>query len=224
MGRFPQSLGQKGSKKWIQVLINKRPELLNTEIEQSLRLGPHSPISWLSPREEDQFAEYRDQSFLDKLKIKLPRHSLREFWPRGGPQWDALGRANDLVFLVEAKSHVSELNSSLKAKDPESKAKIIGSLENAKKFFGSPVESDWSSPFYQYTNRLAHLYLLRELNYIQAYLVFIYFIHDSDMNGPKSEAEWASGFGKVHTQLGIEKHKLERLIVNVFIDVNHLIS
>ncbi len=32
--------------------------------------------------------------------------------------------------------------------------------------------------FYQYINRLAHLYLLRVLNKIPAYLVFVYFVND----------------------------------------------
>ena len=38
---------------------------------------------------------------------------------------------------------------------------------------------DWSGTFYQYANRLAHLYLLHELNDVDAWLVFVYFVGDS---------------------------------------------
>ena len=38
--------------------------------------------------------------------------------------------------------------------------------------------TDWSHCFYQYANRLAHLYLLRESNGLDAFLVFVYFVDD----------------------------------------------
>lgn len=69
------------------------------------------PINWRSPLAADDYAEYRDDTFLELLGIG-DRCSLDSFWPRGGPQWDALGIAEggDLV-LVEAKAHVNELYS-----------------------------------------------------------------------------------------------------------------
>lgn len=223
MGRFPQFLGQRGSKKWVQTLVNKRPELLGNTIRDSFGLDPDESISWCSPLEEDEYAEYRDNAFLDRLCVSLDRVSLGEFWPRGGPQWDALGKGEEgKIFLVEAKAHIGELVSSLRAKNPNSLEKIGKSLEDAKRFFGSSVESDWSSPFYQYTNRLAHLYLLRVLNDVPAYLVFIYFINDVEMGGPRTVAEWKREIDRLHSHLRISRHKLEQFVTNIFIDVNSL--
>ena len=39
MGRFAQSVGEKGSKKWIQKLINDKPEILNKRIKRNLCLS-----------------------------------------------------------------------------------------------------------------------------------------------------------------------------------------
>ena len=56
----------RGSRKWLQVLVNCRPELLNDAIAQRLPELPED-VEWRSPLVEDHYAEYRDQSFLDRL-------------------------------------------------------------------------------------------------------------------------------------------------------------
>lgn len=222
LGRFPQSLGRRGSKKWIQILVNKRPELLGKEVKTSLGLDPDESICWCSPLEEDGYAEYRDQAFLDRLSIRLEKVPLDAFWPRRGPQWDALGKSDgNKVFLVEAKSHISELMSSLKAGDASSLSKISKSLEKTKEYLNSSVGSNWSSPFYQYTNRLAHLYLLRVLNNIPAYLVFVYFINDVEMDGPRTLDEWEGAIKLLHSYLGIRRKNL-KFVADISIDVSNL--
>lgn len=77
MGRFPQPQGTKGSLRWIQYLVNQHPEVLNAGIG----IGP---VEWRSPRADDGYAEYRDQAFLDRLALTLPRRPLDVFWPAGG--------------------------------------------------------------------------------------------------------------------------------------------
>jgi len=227
MGRYPQSYGKKGSKKWIQILIDKKPELLNKEIIDNLRRRKiitktqKVNIKWLSPSEKDEYAEYRDQAFLDKLEVKLEKVPLEKFWPKEGPQWDGLGKSSLGIFLVEAKSHIGELISTLRAEDENSLRKIRESLEKTK-FLNSKTEIDWSSSFYQYTNRLAHLYLLRELNHVPAYLVFVYFINDTEMKGPKTEDEWKGAIKLLNAYLGIGRHKLQKSVIDVFIDVSSL--
>src|SRR5207247_1009581 len=64
LGRFPQSQGGKGSLRWIQLLVNEHPEVLNA----GLAIGP---VEWRSPRADDGYAEYRDQAFLDRLRVTL---------------------------------------------------------------------------------------------------------------------------------------------------------
>lgn len=90
MSRYPQDRGEKGSLKWIQAFVNERPRELDDAMRAASRGGIQTPIEWLSPLETDDYAEYRDGAFLEKLDISLEKPSLSDFWPRRGPQWDAL--------------------------------------------------------------------------------------------------------------------------------------
>jgi len=222
MGRFPQSVGEKGSKKWLQKLVNENPELLNLEIRSKLGLSSNEEIHWLSPLKKDEYAEYSDQDFVDLLEIEMEKIPLSDFWPKRGPQWDALGKSRSgNLFLVEAKSHISELISIMRAQDEVSVKKILGSLGKTKDFLNSKAESDWSCGFYQYTNRLTHLYLFR-INQLPAYLIFVYFMNDSDMGGPKKVEEWKGAIKLLHSFLGIGRHKLKEFVADVFIDISYL--
>jgi hypothetical protein len=197
--------------------------LLNDIIRVETKLPGNTSIKWLSPLKNDGYAEYRDKAFVELLGIDLPKCKLSEFWPRGGPQWDGLGRADDgTVFLVEAKAHISETISHLAAKSPISERKILASLQQTKDYLNVKTPNDWASPFYQYANRIAHLYLLRVLNGIPAYLVFVYFLKDEIMGGPKTEEEWIGALKLLHAYLGVGRNKLGRFMIDVFIDVREL--
>jgi hypothetical protein len=89
MGRIIQPKGNKSSLKWIQHVVNDHPEILNRTIDVYIGIEQEQPIEWLSPKVKDDYAEYRDQAFLDLLGIKLRKRKLKDFWPNRGPQWDA---------------------------------------------------------------------------------------------------------------------------------------
>lgn len=79
---------------------------------------------------------------------------------------------------------------------------------------------DWSRVLYQYTNRLAHLYLLREANRVRAFLVFLYFVGNREMGGPSTAGKRESAIRVVKGVLGLgEGHKLSKYVLDVFIDV-----
>jgi len=138
MSRFPQKAGLKGSQKWIQKLVNGNPELLNAEIRKQLTLSTDESISWLSPLAGDDYAEYRDEAFLNLLGLTLAKVPLSEFWPPGGPHWDALGKSETgNVFLVEAKAHISEMVSGATAAEGTSFKRIDESLDRTKAFLNS---------------------------------------------------------------------------------------
>jgi len=223
MGRITQSVSEKGSKKWIQRLINENPELFNSEIRSKLNLPSSEEIRWLSPLKKDEYAEYSDQDFIDLLEVKLEKMPLSDFWPKRGPHWDALGKSiSGNLFLVEAKSHIRELTSTMEPTDEDSIKKIRRSLDVTKDFLNPKADTDWSCGFYQYTNRLAHLYLLRAKNQLLAYLVFVYFVNDSDMGGPKTVEEWEGAIKLLHSYLGIGRHKLKKFVADIFIDIDYL--
>jgi hypothetical protein len=221
MARFPQQKAEKGSQRWLQILVNEKPEILNSLICSSLSFVENEFIEWRSPLKSDGYAEYRDQAFLDRLGITLEKAPLQQFWPKGGPQWDALARSSSgKLFLVEAKSHIPELISSLRATDKKSIKRIKQSLKETKKYLNSTARADWSQGFYQYTNRLGHLFLLREKNNLPAYLIDIYFLSDVEMNGPSTSNEWKGAIELLNSYLGIRKHELLKYTSNLFININ----
>jgi len=223
MGRLPQKQGHKGSQKWIQRLVNDSPRIINSLMRQNLQLPDSDKIKWLSPLADDDYAEYRDQAFIDLLDIKPFKVKLSDYWPRGGPVWDGLAKSDsDKVFLVEAKAHIPEMVSGSTGAGPGSLKQIQKSLAATKNYLGSKSSNDWSSTFYQYTNRLAHLYLLRVLNDIPAYLVFVYFLNDHEMDGPTTTEEWQGAVELLHTYLGIRKNRLSKFIIDVCVDVRDL--
>ncbi len=222
MGRIIQTKGTKGSLKWIQEVANNKPLLLDKPVKYFIEADKEQKIEWLSPKADDNYAEYRDQAFLDLLGIKQTKTKLKDFWPNRGPQWDALGRlGNEAYFLVEAKAHVSEIISSSQAKSPGSRSPLKKSMNKTQKYLGLKPQLDLTQGFYQYANRLAHLYFLRVLNNIPAYLIFIYFINDHT-HIPTSKAEWTGALQLMHSFLGGQNHKLSKYVIDVFIDVKKI--
>jgi hypothetical protein len=195
--RCPQPRATRGSQRWLQYYVNEEPKAL----ECTLGLGP---LRWLSPLAEDEFAEYRDGGFLERLGISLNRVPLNSFWPPGGPCWDGLARTGDgRCVVVEAKAHVPEMFSPPCAASGKSLEQIRKALAETKAAFGVTGGQDWCEVHYQYANRLAHAYLLNELNRVPVYLVFLYFIGDTDMNGPDCWRDWETAIAGVHEAMGI---------------------
>jgi hypothetical protein len=81
---------------------------------------------------------------------------------------------------------------------------INTSLESSKLAFDAKQGSDWINGYYQYANRLAHLHFLQKHG-VDARLVFLYFMGDGEMNGPRSEAEWRPYIDAAHAHLGISE-------------------
>jgi len=215
MSRFPQKKATRGSQRWIQFFVNDRPDILN----ENIGLGN---INWLSPLKSDEFAEYRDKAFLDLLGIHLKKRPLSDFWPSRGPQWDALGfsEAGEAI-LVEAKAHIQEIFSPPSQASPESLKHILKSLNETASALQAQPSLDWSRRFYQYANRLAHAFLLKELNDIPTRLLFIYFVGDTEMNGPETQREWQSAIEVLHEALGI-RGRVPPYVCDAFIDLDIL--
>jgi hypothetical protein len=223
-----KGLAIKGSQKWLQILVKEHKPIFFREIAREmphLKLNNLDQIEWLSPLEKDGYVEYSDSAFIDQLRVELKNKPLVDFWPNGGAVWDGLARTEeDDLLLFEAKSHIGELKSFLKAEAKNSVKKISQSLTQAQEFLGVISHIEWAAPFYQYTNRLAHLYFLRELNKLPAYLVFVYFLNDSVMHGPSTKEEWRGALKLMKTLLGLSRHKLSKYMVDIFIDVNEMES
>ena len=223
MGSFPQSKGDKGSQKWIQILINDKSELLEEEIRNAFEISKGIDFHWKSPLKKKRYEEYRDAAFLRALKIQSLREPLSSFWPARGPQWDALGILGDeTAILIEAKAHVSEVLSRMQAKSTKSISLIEEAFVRTKKDLGIRNDNPWTSPFYQYANRIAHLHYLRNINQKKVYLVFVNFVGDEEVGGPKDASEWAGVTELIHSYLGIGRSNLLPFIADLCIDVSEL--
>jgi hypothetical protein len=88
---------------------------------------------------------------------------LREFWPDRGPQWDALARSDKgHVLLIEAKAHIGEMLSPASGASPASKSQIEGAFARVIEDLAAKPKAPWTECFYQYANRLAHLWFLKQ--------------------------------------------------------------
>ena len=211
MGRIPQKRATRGSQHWLQQLVEGQSAVL----DDAIGLGP---LHWLSPLAEDAYSEYQDRAFLNRLGVQLTHRPLTSFWPRGGPVWDGLAlTSSGRCVLVEAKSHRSEMASTCKASE-RSRAMIAEAFREVQRGLGINDTGVWLDGFYQYANRLAHAYLLNELNAVPAELVFVYFVGDADMQGPASSHEWRSAISAMHEQLGITG-RTPPYVRDVFVDV-----
>ena len=212
MPRRQQKVGTKGSQKWMQVLVNQYPSVL----QEALQIGP---VTWLSPLASDEFAEYWDGSFLDVLGAPELCDQLYGFWPRSGPRWDALGiNKSRALVLVEAKSHAREMLTATSA-SVKSLPKIQNAFQRLSTDWQVLITPQWTSEYYQYANRLAHVFFLNEICGRPAFLAFLYIVGDAAMRGPNSRSEWETIIDRTHRSLGVQS-KLPPYVIDAFVDVS----
>ena len=223
MSRTPRPPETTRSEHWLRLLINKRPDILNSRLRELYPWAHTEEITWISPIESDDYAEYRDDAFLNLLGIASPSLPLTSFWPTGGPRWDGLGRTSTAKpLLIEAKAYIEEMVSTPTSASEPSLSIIQSSLREVQQFLRATPPHDWSVLFYQYANRLAHLYYLRERNGIDAYLIQVYFVGAPDVEQPSTASEWRAALRVLKRCLGIHNHRLSPYVAEVFIDVSEL--
>jgi hypothetical protein len=193
-------------------------------LEEGVLAGIHKAqsIEWCSPLKADDYAEYRDGAFLQRVGMSRLQSALEDFWPTRGPQWDALGVTDrGDVLLVEAKAHVGEMCSPGTAAGAASRRRIEAQLAGTAEWLGArPERAPWTGFFYQLGNRLAHLHFLREQG-VPAYLVLVNFLNDPDMKDAPTSAEvWRAAYQVAFHVMGLgSRHKLSPYIIEVFPDV-----
>ncbi len=212
------------SEHWMRVAANESAEYLNAVIRQKFKWDDGEVIEWRSPISSDQYAEYYDVEFLERLGIEEIEQPLSSFWPRSGPRWDGLAVTESGKFiLVEAKAYIEEGVDYGSKASLDSLAKINVALQEAKVAFGASDDAPWDTPFYQYANRLAHLYFLAEKNGLDAYLLFLYFANAPDVPDPCSIAQWEGAKRIVEKCLGLGQHRYRDRLKTLIIDVNEML-
>jgi len=201
----------RGSRRQLQDYVNSCPDALSEQILRQLpakdrELKPR--IKWVSPLAKEGFREYRDAEFLERVGLGDSASHLASFWPSKGPCWDALGVISDPagkmkpgVILVEAKSHIAEIFGSGCQATPRSRLKIESAISQVQSWYAVSTGENWLGPLYQFANRIAHLFFLRERLGTPTWLVNLYFT--GDPIGPADRAEWEIAVAGVKTQLGL---------------------
>ena len=202
-----------GSQLQIQTYVNCRRGQLDAAILNALpELAERgASLEWVSPLAEKRFVECHDGSFLSALGLQDSAGLLVEFWPQGGPHWDALAKINwndgtpAGVLLVEAKSYPAEMFSNGCLAGEVSLTRIIRSIESTRKWLnasaGNPDLDAWTGRLYQFANRLAHLYFLREITGVSAWLVNVCFAHDP--HSPTPIKSWEQALESAKAALGL---------------------
>lgn len=221
MPRRPRPLETRRSEHWLRLAVNRHASAFDATIRSTLKLAPSESIEWRSPIQEDGYAEYYDETFMERLGVKNPKVPLHEFWPASGPRWDGLARTSSgKLLLIEAKAYPEEAVDYRSQSSGASLEKIGRALAAAKAAFNASESANWSEPFYQYANRLAHLYYLRTLNGLDAYLVFVYFVAAPDVPRPCPELEWHGAIRIVQKALGLGAHPYAPYIGHIFPNVS----
>jgi hypothetical protein len=209
--RHIQGRARKGSQRQLQDYVNDHSEMLSKAI---LELLPNSVsefkarIRWVSPLAQEGYREYRDTDFLRVVGLDRFATDLAQFWPSMGPSWDALGIVSDPggrmkpgVILVEAKSHIPEIQGSGCQASSESLIKIEAAIGQARAWCGASTGENWLGPLYQSANRIAHLYWLYARVRNPVWPVNLYFTDDPI--GPAGRLEWEREVASVKTRLGL---------------------
>lgn len=224
---------EKGSRFHLQNLIKDEQTKLNTAImytRPSLKSWLLSPPTWVSPLSQDNYKEYQDREFLEKINCIEVYPQLKKFWPNRGLVWDGLATLSGIhgekgVILLESKSHLEEvINPSYAIKaSPKSREKINTSLNIVKSALGVDESVNWLGDVYQHSNRIAHLYFLRFIAKIPTWLVFLYFLRDRELDGPEHTYEYSDTLGIVKVKLGLpDRHILGEYMSDIFIEVPYL--
>jgi hypothetical protein len=215
-----------GSQRLLQQAVNANPAVLAAALRRAGALGKGETITWKSPLKLEKFREYRDKSVLEQLALNGSLSAqLRKFWPARAPVWDALALVSDKSpLLVEAKAHIAEaVTSPSKATSSLSQALIERSLETTRRKYAPRSKGKWGSSFYQYANRLAFQFFLREVNKVNSRLVFLYFVNATDVQGPTTEDEWRGAIRTIHALMGLPESLVKFGVYEVFVDAHDIV-
>ena len=220
----------KGSKQHICRYVNEAPEYLNAALfsaSVSLAGAATAVPEWVSPLARDNYEECWNERFLERLGLLDDGRlkSFQEFWPfkpavdkkispRGTPHWDALARVplvnGEGAVMVEAKAHRGELvkpNDNSKANE-DSLEKIRKSFGEVRDYYGiAKTVAPWETRYYQFCNRLAHLYWMNERAKMPTWLVWVLIVDDPAWpDDALSAPQWHEAFEMIKSEVGLPAH------------------
>lgn len=186
---------EKGSKFWMQEIAND--DLLGAYFKNLL---DEKNLHWLSPLQIESYKEYqlKEPKIFSEV-LGLSQEDFKEkfsFWPANQPHWDAIAVSADkkILYLFEAKAHIKELLSKIRAGNIKSIEKITNSLhevfeeisEHSAKF------ETWTEKYYQLANRFTFLYFMNRMTLptIRRTILVLLNITDDKTYIPTPKEDW----------------------------------
>jgi hypothetical protein len=194
----------------IREYVNRLPGELVRAIVAAFADLAGATFKWTAPLASERYAEPQDAAFLRAIGRPELSKELASFWPKGGPVWDGLAVTHlpdgtQGAILLEAKSYPGELRGGgMAAKSPASRKKILDALAQTQAWLGvEPNPERWTQALYQSANRYAHLFFLRELCRVPAWLVHVLFLNDATYIGA-TQTEWETALPAIERELGLK--------------------
>lgn len=204
-------------------------DYLNKEISSALNTNEN--ISWMDyPQNSERISLDGEWKDVECFRSKELSDNWKNYWPsRGNTQnWDGIFKIKDVWYFVEAKAHITELET------PPCGATADKNIQTIKKAFEETIslckstkDADyWISKdckSYQPANRLAFINFCKR-NGIKAKVVYLFFLNGYDKPGTggklsvKRQAEWQEALRKEYLDLGISEENLRNLLHIVYID------
>ncbi len=204
MSNTSNEKAEKGSKFWVQKIVNENPY---TEKFQEI-FG--AKLIFLSPLASEFFKEYQlreSKIFSNVLGLtKVEFENKFSFWAKNQPHWDAIATSADgkILYLFEAKAHLKELQSKLSATNKNSIEKIKNSMQKVfeKISTGADFQS-WIKKYYQLGNRFTFLFNMNQMNFpkIQRTILILLNIIEDQTYIQTSQKEWQQHYEKVFLEM-----------------------
>lgn len=202
--------GEKGSKFWMQTLVNlDGGSALTKAIQnQDSEIGD---IKWQSPLSEVKYKELKTED----IEI-IPKKDI-DFWPSNGPWWDGVGMSKDAIILVEAKAHTNETLTKCSATSKVSISKIKTSMKEVYNELSNSLglydENIWFKKYYQIANRLTFLVKLKQKGF-KVKLVLLNIV-DDPTHIKTSKEDWNKHYKEVfNNMLGSSEIPKDVIMVN----------
>lgn len=217
MSNTSKGLGLKGSKFWMQAIVN-------TQLKNELNHTIGDDIEWLTPlSHQENYSEY-DLKHPYIAKITGISKQNYSFWPSRQPQWDAIGINHEkkIIYLVEAKAHLDELFSKMSASSQESIDLITKSMRTVFEAYQSKGNFDyWMNKYYQLGNRLTFLAKMNDIKAQTGYqfeLVLLNIVNDFTHRPTTTEA-WNNHYLNVlNEMIGQDTAPKNVKIINFLVD------
>lgn len=154
--------------------------------------GSNSPIEWMDypvdNSRDSHDGEWTDIKFfklLSQFDFGQISREWDEFWPKRGQSWDGIFLQDGVVYVVEAKAHIKEMEQKCSATSQDS----INIIKDAFYFVtGNKDKANtwYNSKHYQLANRLAFIHFLNKKCGIKAKICYLFFLNGYWINGYKN--------------------------------------